>query len=30
LQHAQDELTVTQNYIHHLEDELHERTSNSR
>jgi hypothetical protein len=25
LQHAQDELTVTQNYVHHLEAELHER-----
>jgi hypothetical protein len=25
LQHAPDELTVTQNYVHHLEVELHER-----
>jgi hypothetical protein len=25
LQHAQDELTVTQSYVHHLETELHER-----
>jgi septal ring factor EnvC (AmiA/AmiB activator) len=25
LQHAQDELTVTQGYIHHLETELHKR-----
>jgi peptidoglycan hydrolase CwlO-like protein len=25
LQHAQDELTTTQSYIHHLETELHER-----
>jgi septal ring factor EnvC (AmiA/AmiB activator) len=25
LQHAQDELTVAQNYVHHLEVELHER-----
>jgi predicted transcriptional regulator len=25
LQHAQDELTVAQNYVHHLEAELHER-----
>jgi hypothetical protein len=25
LQHAQDELTVMQNYVHHLEAELHER-----
>jgi hypothetical protein len=25
LQYAQDELTVAQNYVHHLEDELHER-----
>jgi chromosome segregation ATPase len=25
LQHAQDELTVVQSYIHHLETELHER-----
>jgi peptidoglycan hydrolase CwlO-like protein len=25
LQHAQDELTAAQNYIHHLKTELHER-----
>jgi chromosome segregation ATPase len=25
LQHAQDELTAAQSYIHHLETELHER-----
>jgi chromosome segregation ATPase len=25
LQHAQDELTPTQSYVHHLETELHER-----
>jgi chromosome segregation ATPase len=25
LQHAQDELTVAQSYVHHLETELHER-----
>jgi chromosome segregation ATPase len=25
LQHAQDELTVAQSYIHHLKTELHER-----
>jgi chromosome segregation ATPase len=25
LQHAQDKLTVAQNYVNHLEDELHER-----
>jgi chromosome segregation ATPase len=25
LQHAQDKLTVAQNYVHHLKDELHER-----
>jgi peptidoglycan hydrolase CwlO-like protein len=25
LQHAQDELTIAQCYIHHLETELHER-----
>jgi chromosome segregation ATPase len=25
LQHAQDELTATQSYVHHLETELHER-----
>jgi hypothetical protein len=25
LQHAQYELTIAQNYIHHLEAELHER-----
>jgi hypothetical protein len=25
LQHAQDELTIAQNYVHHLEAELHER-----
>jgi cell division septum initiation protein DivIVA len=25
LQNTQDELTVTQNYVHHLEVELHER-----
>jgi cell division protein FtsB len=25
LQHAQDELTVAQSYIHHLDTELHER-----
>jgi chromosome segregation ATPase len=25
VQHAQDELTVAQNYVHHLELELHER-----
>jgi hypothetical protein len=25
LQHAQDELVAAQNYIHHLETELHER-----
>jgi chromosome segregation ATPase len=24
LQHAPDELTVTQNYVHHLEGEMHE------
>jgi septal ring factor EnvC (AmiA/AmiB activator) len=27
LQHTQDELVVTQSYVHHLETELHERTS---
>jgi hypothetical protein len=25
LQHAQDELTAAQSYVHHLETELHER-----
>jgi chromosome segregation ATPase len=25
LQHAQDELTAVQSYVHHLETELHER-----
>jgi peptidoglycan hydrolase CwlO-like protein len=25
LQHAQDELTATQSYVHHLETKLHER-----
>jgi hypothetical protein len=25
LQHTQDELTVAQNYVHHLEVELHKR-----
>jgi hypothetical protein len=25
LQHAQDELTAAQSYIHHLETELHEK-----
>jgi peptidoglycan hydrolase CwlO-like protein len=25
LQHAQDELTATQRYVHHLETKLHER-----
>jgi peptidoglycan hydrolase CwlO-like protein len=25
LQHAQDELTAAQSYVHHLEIELHER-----
>jgi hypothetical protein len=25
LQHAQDELTVAQNYVHHFKVELHER-----
>jgi peptidoglycan hydrolase CwlO-like protein len=25
LQHAQDELTATQSYVHHLKTELHER-----
>jgi peptidoglycan hydrolase CwlO-like protein len=25
LQHAQDELTATQSYVHHIETELHER-----
>jgi peptidoglycan hydrolase CwlO-like protein len=25
LQHAQDELTTTQSYVHHLKTELHER-----